>query len=73
MSGNVREWCWDWYGDSFPIVTKDPTGPGSGDKRVTRGGRFSSEDSTCEVSKRFSYEHYKKDYSSGIRVVRSIR
>ena len=73
MSGNVREWCWDWYGDSFPKGIENPTGPESGSKRVARGGRFSSKASTCEVSKRFSYEHYKKDYSSGIRVVRSAR
>ena len=73
MSGNVREWCWDWYGDSFPIEIKDPTGPGSGSERVTRGGRFSSFDSTCEVSNRDNYKHYIKDYSNGIRVVRSIR
>ena len=74
MSGNVREWCWDWYSSSgYPSGTEDPTGPGSGSKRVTRGGRFSSYAETCEVSNRDSYPHYIKDYSSGIRVVRSIR
>ena len=74
MSGNVREWCWDWYSSSgYPSDTEDPAGPGSGSIRVTRGGRFSSLASTCEVSKRGSYQHYIKDYSSEIRVVRSIR
>ena len=73
MSGNVREWCWDWSGDSYPTKDENPTGPGSGSKRVTRGGRFSSFDSTCEVSNRDNYKHYIKDYSNGIRVVRSIR
>ena len=75
MSGNVREWCWDWNDSSsgYPSGTEDPAGPDTGSERVTRGGRFSSETGTCEVSKRFSYAHYKKDYSSGIRVVRSIR
>lgn len=37
MSGNVREWCWDWYGDLQSNVT-DPTGPQSGSSRVWRGG-----------------------------------
>ena len=73
ISGNVREWCWDWSGDNFPTGTEDPTGPESGSIRVTRGGRFSSFDTTCEVSNRDSYKHYEKDYSNGIRVVRSIR
>ena len=73
MSGNVREWCWDWSGDNFPTGTEDPTGPESGSIRVTRGGRFSSFDTTCEVSNRDSYKHYEKDYSNGIRVVRSAR
>ena len=73
MTGNVREWCWDWSGDNFPTETEDPTGPESGSIRVTRGGRFSSFESTCKVSERGSYKHYEKDYSNGIRVVRSIR
>ena len=74
MSGNVREWCWDWYDKSgYPSNTVDPVGPESGSIRVTRGGRFRSFASTCEVSNRDSYKHYIKDYSNGIRVVRSIR
>lgn len=37
MSGNVREWCWDWYG-SLPTHVKDPQGASSGYRRVWRGG-----------------------------------
>jgi formylglycine-generating enzyme required for sulfatase activity len=40
MSGNVREWCWDWSG-SYPSGTQtDPTGPASGIDRVMRGGSY---------------------------------
>jgi len=37
MSGNVREWCWDWFGELATNAT-DPTGNQSGFGRVWRGG-----------------------------------
>ena len=47
MSGNVREWCQDWYGGSKYYQeckkkgrVKNPTGPKSGDNRVLRGGSW---------------------------------
>lgn len=37
MTGNVSEWCWDWY-DSYPSASQDnPLGPSSGTYRVMRG------------------------------------
>jgi formylglycine-generating enzyme len=38
-SGNVQEWCWDWYGTPYgQPTTTDPIGPTTGTYRVLRGG-----------------------------------
>lgn len=38
MSGNVREWCWDWYRDTLQTNVTDPKGSPNGFGRVWRGG-----------------------------------
>ncbi len=41
MSGNVAEWCWDWYDAKYPILLTEfinPRGPSSGSSKVIRGG-----------------------------------
>ena len=42
MSGNVQEWCWDWYGSGYYLLSRvqDPSGAKQGQWRIVRGGAF---------------------------------
>ena len=52
MSGNVLEWCQDWYGDYSTNAQTNPTGPSSGSYRVYRGGGRLDDARSCRVSRR---------------------
>jgi formylglycine-generating enzyme required for sulfatase activity len=71
MSGNVWEWCWDWYGNYLPVAVTNPTGAARGSHRVIRGG--SCYDSAAFI--RSSYRYFcvpsNRSIGVGFRVVRS--
>ena len=71
MSGNVSEWCWDWFGDDFPTGADNPAGPAAGGRRVFRGGNHLLSPAGCTVWTRNSETPWTWDYTIGFRVVRS--
>ena len=76
MSGNVWEWCWNWFTNSYDAETEggsDPTGASSGDYRVYRGGSWHYGSDSCAVSCRSGYYPYSRNYDLGFRVVRSAK
>ena len=69
MTGNVNEWCSDWYDYYSSEDQTNPAGPDSGQFRVMRGGSVINFYKECRVSSRFGGEPGSHFFFVGFRVV----
>jgi formylglycine-generating enzyme required for sulfatase activity len=54
MSGNIFEWCSDWYGDYSSTSVSNTIGPSIGINKVIRGGDYTFSARETRISYRFA-------------------
>ena len=75
MSGNVLEWCQNWYGPYSSGSVTNPSGPATGTNRLLRGGSFNNESNFSRSSQRRDYPWVSPSYaylSVGFRAARDV-
>lgn len=71
MTGNVWEWCWDWYDENYcraNRVKMSPQGPANGVERVLRGGYWLSPPDDCFIGSRLPNDPGNGKASVGFRL-----
>jgi formylglycine-generating enzyme required for sulfatase activity len=73
MSGNVGEWCWDWYAGYTGRVQTDPRGPAAGTERSVRGGAWDNDAPALRSASRTKGLPLQQYKFIGFRVLRSVQ
>ena len=71
MSGNVYEWCYDWYATYSGDSETDPAEPESGGVRVLRGGYWDESGFALRCASRYLYDPSDRSHLFGFRLCRT--
>ena len=74
LAGVCHEWCADWYDEGYYAVSpaRNPRGPATGTRRVSRGGAWRHADPWSPVGHRSSLPPHLRYSDYGVRLARDI-
>ncbi len=72
MTGNVAEWCYDWYGEYRDSCQTNPVGPLNGNNKCVRGGHWIDGSNAARVAFRYSLSPREYNYNTGLRIVAAV-